>query len=321
MRRGMAMSRKALFENKGHFALGEFYDIMADVAEVVSRAKYIRGVYYNDESPGNSMCREIRHGNGTSSDIFINLYEFRDFAESDMVPDERVAAYITRAFHEQRHGYQNAVIDRRTQHDRLGEEIAAMGLVCEFFPVMYMAGYCTDVREYDAEIGGIMGAAAYCAGRIPGFDYETAMLDHSGNDGYAIIKGAFKNIEDMLRAGLALRDEAYGRTKAGPAYRVPADTSGRLDKAFVMKYIAGPNGNIYETMSGHEQVAAMIGMLDESGIMSGRERFYPAFSNRYDLQLMGQRELSAYQKMLSAVSAPHSVEYDYGMDFCNGMSK
>lgn len=140
-----------------------------------------------------------------------------------------------------------------------------MGVICEFFPEFYKAGYKTDVREIDAEMAGIMDAKDYCDKYLTNFDYESAMLQYARESEFAIIKGDFKDLDEMLDACEEMLCSAYYKTRPYPSYRVPNDTGYHCDRAFVTKYgRADYEGGRDDRIPGHEQVVMLFDTLLES---------------------------------------------------------
>lgn len=266
-----------------HFDVRTLYAMLDDALSEVVKRRYVNGARIILNAEDDSYCEAVHHDRHVTSNIYFNLSEFKDCDLFEPVSDERVAAYLTRVFHEGHHAYQNAKIDTKLQKSKLNREIAAMGVVCEFYKKLYKGGYWTDTREYDAEITGMVLARKYCKKHLPNFDYDSAILEHVRNDSMSLIKGDFKTFDDMMEEAIRMRDSSYGKTRALPEFTVRGDS---IDRKFLDRYYAGKGNDQYQEMSGYEQVVKMFDMLGEMGISEGCEHLYLAFYYRYDEQLL-----------------------------------
>ena len=284
-------------DRSSHFTKLQCFKIFTAIAKDSKRSKYVAKMYPDIACKRNSMAIENRDGAGhVTSNIYINLWDINE-SYGEQVDDALVAGMITQCFHERRHAYQNAVIDTGLcRMTRTSREIANMGVICEFFPRFYKAGYSTDVREIDAELSGIMDAKEYCDRYLPKFDYEAVILQQAREDEMAIIKGDFKDLDALLDAGEQMLRSSYQKTRPYPEARVMADTGCRLDRAFVSVHDKAD----YEGASGHEQMVMLFDVLMESSFAADVAKRCPALAHRYDIVLKEQFDKKTDHRFLES---------------------
>lgn len=286
-----------------HVSSKTLQKILKKISRKIKNSENVREMgFYIMSEPGSFTISDRLASGEVVSDICIDIRPLFLYKNDDFVDDMLVGQLITQCFHEKHHAYQNAVIDtgrcRMTQHNK---EIANMGVVCEFFPVFYKAGYKTDVRETDAEMAGIMDAKEYCEKYLPNFDYDSAILRYARESEFAIISGDFKDLDELLDAGERKLHMDYYKTRGFPAYRIPNDSGEHCDRMFVMKcdcdrvrYTGTPDNPV----PGHEQIVMMFDTLLEASFAEEVKERCPAVRFRYDLSLKEKYERKQLQRMI-----------------------